>query len=101
MVGDVIVRWKCEGTTTTKPQPGWPRLMTDRGHRALKKVVCETCQASSETITREFRSGMNCPASTITVHQELRGMGFHGRAAAHRPNIAPVSAKRCLKWCKE
>jgi hypothetical protein len=28
-------------------------------------------------------------------------MGFHGRAAAHKPNISPVNAKRRLKWCKE
>jgi hypothetical protein len=32
VVGDVIVKWKREGTTTTKPRPGRPRLMTDRGH---------------------------------------------------------------------
>jgi transposase len=29
-VGDVIVKWKCQGTTTVKPRPGRPRLMTDR-----------------------------------------------------------------------
>jgi hypothetical protein len=28
-------------------------------------------------------------------------MGFHGRTAAHKPNISPVNAKRRLKWCKE
>jgi hypothetical protein len=34
-VGDMILKWKHEGTTTTKP-----RLMIDRDRRALKKVVC-------------------------------------------------------------
>jgi hypothetical protein len=75
--------------------------MTDRGRRPLKKVVRETRQTSSETITREFRSATNCPASSMTVRRELRGMRFHGRAAAHRPNISPVNAKRRLKRCKE
>jgi transposase len=28
MVGDVIVKWKREGTTTIKPRLGRPRLMT-------------------------------------------------------------------------
>jgi hypothetical protein len=28
-------------------------------------------------------------------------MRFHGRAAAHNPNISPVNANRRLKWCKE
>jgi hypothetical protein len=74
--------------------------MTDRDSRALK-VVRETRQTSSETITREVHSATNCPASTQTVRRELRGMGFHGRAAAHKPNISPVNAKRLIKWCKE
>jgi transposase len=100
-VGNVIVRWKREGTTTTKPRLGRPRLMTDRDRRALKKVIRETRPTSSETIAREFRSATNCPASTMTVRRELRGTGFHGRAAVHRPNISPVITKRCLKWCKE
>jgi hypothetical protein len=96
-VGDVIVKWKRECTTTTKQRPGRPRLMTERDLRVLKKVVHETRQTSNETITHEFRSAMNCPASTTTMHQELRGMAFHGRAAAHKPNISPANAKRHLK----
>jgi transposase len=99
--GDVIVKWYREGTTITKPRPGRPRLMTERDRRALKKAVRETRQTTSETITREFRSATNCPASSMTVRRELRGTGFHGRAAAHKPNISPVNAKRRLKWCKE
>jgi transposase len=100
-VGDVIVKWKREGTTTTKPRLGRPRLMTDRDHQTLKKVVHETRQILSETVTHEFRSATNCPASTKTVRRELRQMGFHGRAAAHKPNILPVNAKCHLNWCKE
>jgi transposase len=101
MVGDMIVKWKREGTTTMKPCPGRPRFMIDRDQQALKKVVRETLQKSSETITLEFCSATNCPTRTMTVHRELRGMGFHGRAAAHKPNISPVNAKCHLKWCKE
>jgi hypothetical protein len=78
MGGNVILKWNCEGATTTKPRQGSLHLMTDRGHWALKKVILEIQQTSSETITREFRSSTNCPASTLTVHRELRGMGFHG-----------------------
>jgi transposase len=95
-VCDVIVKWKREGTTTTKPRPGRPPLMTDRGYRALKKVVRETRQTSSETITHEFRSATNCPASTMTVRRELRGMVFDGLAGAHKPNMSPTSATRRL-----
>jgi hypothetical protein len=99
-VGDVIVKLKRESTTTMKPLPGRPCLMTDRDRRPLKKVIREIRQTLSETITREFCSATSCPASTMTVCQELRGMRFHGRAAAHKPNILPMNAKRCLKWYK-
>jgi transposase len=66
-VGDVIVTWKREGTITMKPRLGRLRLMADRDRQALKKFVRETRQTSSETITLEFRSATNCPASTMTV----------------------------------
>jgi transposase len=101
MVRDVIVKWKTEGTATTKSLPGRPCLMNDRDRRALKKVVRETCQTLSETITHEFHSATNCPASTMTVCPELREMGFHVQAAAHKPNISHVNAECSLKWCKE
>jgi transposase len=77
LVGDVIVKWKREGTTTTKSRLGRPRLMTDRDRRALK-VVREACQTSLETITRELRSAANCPASTMTVRPELEEWGSMG-----------------------
>jgi hypothetical protein len=99
--GDMIMKRKREGITTTKLWLGRPRLMTDRDSWVLKKVVRETCQLLSETNTHEFCSAMNCPASTITMFWELRGMGFHGWAAAHKPNISPVNAKWRQKWCKE
>jgi hypothetical protein len=75
--------------------------MTNSNRQAFKKVVRETRQTSSESITHEFRSATNSPASTLTVHRELRGMGFRGQAAAHKPNISPVNAKHRLKSCKE
>jgi transposase len=100
-IGDVIVKWKREGTATKKRRPGRPRLVANKDRQALKNVVLETHQISSETTTREFGSATNCSASTMTVPRELRGMGFHGGAAAHKPSILPVNAKHHLKWCKE
>jgi transposase len=98
---DVTVKSEHEGTTTRKPRPGRPRLMADRDCRALRKVVCETCQISSETITHEFPSLTNFPASTMSVCRELRRMGFHGRAAVHTPIISPVNTKHHLQWYKK
>ena len=38
--------------------------------------------------------------STNTVHRELHEMGFHVRAAAHKPKITMRNAKHRLEWCK-
>jgi transposase len=95
-VSDMIVKWKREGTRT-KPRPDRLCLMTDGDRRALKKVVREPLQTSSETITCEFHSATNCPASNMTVHRELREMVFDELAAAHKPNKSPVNATRCPK----
>jgi hypothetical protein len=100
-VGDLVVKWKCEGTTTMKPWLGRPHLMTGRDHRALKKVVRETRQTLSETITREFHSATNCPSQHHDCASKVMRMMFHAQAAAHKPNISPVNAKRHLKLCKE
>jgi hypothetical protein len=97
MVDGMIVKWKRE-STIMKPGLDRPRLMTDRGRRALKNEVREPLQTSSETLTREFRSAMHCPASTVIVRRQFRGRGFHGQAAAHKPNISPVIAKRCSMY---
>jgi transposase len=68
LIGDVIEKWKREGTTTMKPRLGRQCLMTDRDHQMLENVVREAHQTSNKTITHEFCSAMNCPASTMTVH---------------------------------
>jgi hypothetical protein len=70
-VGEVIVKLKHEGTTTI-PWTSRPHLISDKDRQVLKKVVRETCQTSSETITREFPSATNCPASTMTVSRIKR-----------------------------
>jgi hypothetical protein len=38
--------------------------------------------------------------STLNVHQKLHEMGFHGRAAAHKPKNTMRNAKRRLEWGK-
>jgi hypothetical protein len=98
-IGVVIVKWKHEGTTTIKPRRGRLRLMTNRDCRAFKKVDRETHQTSSETITCE--SAVLWIVQPARGHRGLRGMGFHRRAAAHKPNILPVNATHHLKWCEE
>lgn len=38
--------------------------------------------------------------STITVHWAIHEMGFHIRAAAHKPKTTMCNTKCQLEWCK-
>ena len=56
--------------------------------------------SSVATLTNEFHTAFGSNVSTTTVRWELREMGFHGRAATHKPKITVRKAKRQLEWCK-
>ena len=56
--------------------------------------------SSIATLTPDLLTASGSNVSTITVCRELQEMGFHGRAAAHKPKINMRNAKRWLEWCK-
>jgi hypothetical protein len=49
--------------------------------------VRKNCLTSVATLTTEFQTASGSNVSTRTVHRELHDIGFHGRAAAHKPKI--------------
>ena len=66
----------------------------------LKQVACKNHLSSVATLTTEFQTASGSHVNTITVRWGLHEMGFHGRAAAHKPKITMHNAKRQLEWCK-
>ena len=63
-------------------------------------MVWKNHLSSVATLTTEFQTDSGSNVSTRTVRRELREMGFHGQAAAHKPKITMHNAKRRLEWCK-
>uniref|UniRef100_A0A4W5NS03 Vesicle amine transport 1 n=1 Tax=Hucho hucho TaxID=62062 RepID=A0A4W5NS03_9TELE len=47
-----------------------------------------------------FDFGNLRPNQSILIHSALHGMGFHGRAAAHKPTITMRNVKHWLEWRK-
>ncbi|CAI9549835.1 unnamed protein product, partial [Staurois parvus] len=74
--------------------------MTERGQPMLKLTVRRSHQLSAESIAKELQTSCGLQISTTTVHRELHGMGFHGRAAASKPYITKCNTKRWMQWCK-
>ncbi|CAI9563153.1 unnamed protein product, partial [Staurois parvus] len=98
-VRGIITKWKQLGTTATQPQSGRPRKMTEQGQRMLKCTVHRSHQLSAESIAKVLQTLCGLQIST-TVHRELHGMDFHGRAAASKPYITKCNSKHQMQWCK-
>ncbi|CAI9617890.1 unnamed protein product, partial [Staurois parvus] len=73
--------------------------MTERGQHMLKRTVSISRQLSAKSITKDLQTLCGLQIST-TVHRELHGMGFHGRAAASKPYITKCNVKHRIQWCK-
>ena len=69
------------------------------GHTSSQNETAE-CLSSVATFTAEFQTASGRNFSTRTVSREIHEMGFHGRAAAHKPNITMSNVKPRLEWCK-
>ena len=63
----------------------------------LKRVAWKNHLASVATLTTEFQTASGSNVGENTIRRELHGMGFHGRAAAHKPKITMHNAKRRLE----
>ncbi|CAI9570421.1 unnamed protein product, partial [Staurois parvus] len=74
--------------------------MTERGQRMLKHTVRRSHQLSAKSIAKDLQTSCGLQSSTTTVHRELHGMGFHGRAAASKSYITKCNARRRMPWCK-
>jgi hypothetical protein len=66
----------------------------------LNPVAHKNRLSSIATLTTEFQTASGSNVSTITVHREPNEMGFHGRAAAHKPTINMLNAKCRLELYK-
>ncbi|CAI9575742.1 unnamed protein product, partial [Staurois parvus] len=74
--------------------------MTKQGQHMLKHTVRRSRQLSAESIAKDLQISCGLQISTTTVHRELHGTGFHGRAAASKPYITKCNAKRRMQWRK-
>ena len=83
-----------------QPRSGRPHKFTEQYRRVLKCVACINRLSSVATLTPEFQTASGSNVSTRTVRRELHEIGFHGRAASHKPKITMRNAKYRLEWCK-
>ncbi|CAI9549724.1 unnamed protein product, partial [Staurois parvus] len=81
-VSGIITKWKQLGQQAMQPQSGRPHQKTERGQHMLKRTVCRSSQLSAESIAKDLQTLCGLQISTTTMHRELHGMDFQGRASA-------------------
>ena len=87
----IITKWKQLRKTATQPRSGRP-CKTIRGQQMLRHIVHRDRQLSAESITIDLQTSCGLQINSRTVHRELHGMGFHGRAAASKQYISKCNA---------
>jgi hypothetical protein len=58
--------------------------------------LSKNCAPSVATLTTKFQTSSGNNVGTITIRRDLHEMGFHGRAAAHKPKITMHDSKGLL-----
>ena len=96
----IITKWKRFGRIATQPRRGRSHKMMERAQWMLRLIVCRGHQLSAESVTTDLQTSCALQISSRTVRRELRGMCFHGRAAASKPYISKCNAKCQMQWCK-
>ncbi|GFS86187.1 regulator of chromosome condensation 2 [Trichonephila clavipes] len=89
-VSDVIVKGKRRGSEAAEKRTGRPKILYERISRTLKWVVKQNHKSSLEEMSQELQSSSGIRVSSRTVRQELKNLGFHGRAAAHKPRMRSI-----------
>ncbi|GFV30700.1 uncharacterized protein TNCV_951211 [Trichonephila clavipes] len=70
------------------------------GCHLFGKSVREIAHMLQKPKSPEFQSSSGVSVSSRTIRRELKNLRFHGRTAAHKPNIIPQNAKHRLQWCR-
>ena len=99
-VSAVIVMWKRLGATTVQPRSGRPHKLTEWASQVLKHVARKNHLSLVAILTTVFQTSSGSNISTRAVPRELPEIGFHSRAAAHKPKITMRNAKHRLVWYK-
>ena len=96
-VSGSVTKWMWLGTTATQPWSDGPCKMTERGQQMLRRIVRRDLNFLQ---SQWLQTSCGPQISSRTVCRELHRMGFHGRAAAHKPYIGKCNAKHRMQWCR-
>ena len=99
-VACVIKKWKVSGDCRNVPRVGRPTKLGDRDRRVLSREIRKNRAQPMALIRDEFQQASGSIVSMNTIRKEAHLLGFHGRAAAHKPLITKSNRAARLMWCK-
>lgn len=72
----IIIMYKKTNSVVPRKNPGRPPMCTDRGLRALKKIVSQNRHTTAANITVKLREAINKDVSVDTCKRSLKKIGF-------------------------
>ena len=81
-------------------RPGRSMTLSDRDGRVLSKEIRKNRTKPMVHMIQQFPKVTMTVVSINTIRKEAHLLGFHGRAAAHKPLITKSNRAARLRWCK-
>jgi hypothetical protein len=98
-VASIILKWKKFGTNKTLPRAGRPAKLSNRGRRALVRVVTKNLMV---TLTELQSSSvvLGEPSRWTTISAALHQSGLYGRVAKPEPLLSKRHMIARLEFAK-
>jgi transposase len=93
-VGDVVKKYNEQGSTTTAPRSGRPKILSEYDKKQLIKITKENRFNTLEELTENFKTMMNISVSSRTLQRTLHEEGYSGHAAKKKPFISEANRKK-------
>ena len=96
----VIRKWKVSGDCRNVARPGRPTKLGVGDRRVLSRTIRKNRTLPIAHIREEFQQASGTVVSVNIIRKEAHLLGYHGRAAAHKPLITKSNRAAQLSWYK-
>jgi len=100
-VSDTVKRYKQTGAAEPVKRLEPKKSLTDRGKRALKRIIASNRRASLGEITAKINTTLGTTYHPDTVRSYIRDIGYRSCIACHKPLLTETHKEQRLKWCDD
>ena len=100
-VYDTINRFNKTGSPHPQNRPGRPKVLSERGERALVRIANSDRDVTLADITNELGATLAKSVFTKTTSRYLNKLGWKSCFKCKKPLLTKAHTKAHLNWCYE